>query len=438
MRKKLISFFTASLLAATCAFGAAAQEAAPPALQGASACLMDADSGQVLYEKNMDTQLAPASITKIMTVLLGVENGNWSDIITMSHDAVFSVPRTASHIALQVGEQLTLEQALMATMLPSANDAANGVAEFVSGSMDAFAEKMNQRAAECGAKNTHFVNANGLDATGHVTTAYDMAAITRVAMQNPDFLRVFSTAEYTIPPTNLQSEQRNIGAGHKMMFSFTKYYDSGIIGGKSGYTEGAGHTLVTAVKRDGRTLIAVVMGEPANTAMYEDTVALFDYGFNAFTPLTLTTEQLSGGSELAESTGDLTVLVTQGVTADQLKLAYQTQSSSATDCKVKVAVSLAEETGLQYAQLGTTSLNYQEAAATTILTGTTESAGGTASAKSSVLSGLGGAVLLVAKLLVVGLSLAVFLCVFVMFYIRVTYELRGKKGKSGKSRRPRA
>ncbi|MEG0803960.1 MAG: D-alanyl-D-alanine carboxypeptidase family protein, partial [Pygmaiobacter sp.] len=242
----------------------------PPALQGSAVCLMDAATGQVLYEKNMDAKLRPASITKIMTVLLGVESGSWSDLVTMSHDAVFSVPRSTSHISLQEGEQLTLEQLLMAAMLPSANDAANGIAEFAAGSVSAFVDKMNARAASIGAVDTHFVNANGLDEPEHYTTAYDMGLITREAMQNAEFMRVFGTAEYVIPPTNMQGEARNIGAGHKMMFHFTKYYDSGILGGKSGYTDDAGHTLVTAVERNGRRLIAVVLDEPSNRAMYED------------------------------------------------------------------------------------------------------------------------------------------------------------------------
>ena len=124
---------------------------------------MDAESGQVLVEKNMDAQLPPASITKIMTTLLAVENSGWDDIVTMSETAVFSVPRDASHIALSPGETLTMEQALMATMLPSANDAANGVAETVGGTIEEFVGMMNDRAAEIGATNTHFVNANGLD-----------------------------------------------------------------------------------------------------------------------------------------------------------------------------------------------------------------------------------------------------------------------------------
>ena len=254
MVKKIAALCAALLLALGAAAPVSAGEAAvPPPLSAGAACLMDASTGQILYEKNMDAQLPPASITKIMTVLLGVENGNWDDVVTMTDASVFSVPRSASHLALTPGEQLTLEQALMGAMLPSANDAANGVAETIGGTIENFVEMMNARAAELGARNTHFVNANGLDDPAHLTTARDMALITRAALQNSEFVRVFSTAEYVIPATNKQAEARNIGASNKMIFDFTKYYYPGIIGGKSGYTTEAGHTLVSAAERDGRT-----------------------------------------------------------------------------------------------------------------------------------------------------------------------------------------
>ena len=129
----------------------AAETASPPALSAGGACLMDAQTGQILFEKDMDKQCYPASITKIMTILLGVENGNWSDTVTMTDASVLSVPRNTSHLALTPGEQLTLEQALMGAMLPSANDAANGVAETIGGTIENFVSMMNARAAALGA-----------------------------------------------------------------------------------------------------------------------------------------------------------------------------------------------------------------------------------------------------------------------------------------------
>ena len=340
----------------------AAETASPPALSAGGACLMDAQTGQILFEKDMDKQCYPASITKIMTILLGVENGNWSDTVTMTDASVLSVPRNTSHLALTPGEQLTLEQALMGAMLPSANDAANGVAETIGGTIENFVSMMNARAAALGATNTHFANANGLDDDTHVTTAHDMALITKAALQNPDFVRVFSTAEYTIPATNKQVEARNIGAGNKMMFDFTKYYYPGIIGGKSGYTEKAGHTLVSAAERDGRKLISVVMAEPSNSAMYVDSVALLDYGFNSFTQVSYTAEQIAAdikanGATLVSS-DPVTLLLANGMQQDSLQKTYSIESSAQYGMQVQVNLTLADAAGVQYATVATAQLKY--------------------------------------------------------------------------------
>ena len=152
----------------------------------------------------MHTQMYPASITKILTVLLGIENGRLQDKVTMSREAVFSITRGSSHIALTDGEEITLEQALYAAMLPSANDASNGIAEHISGSIEDFAVLMNKRAREAGAINSNFVNPHGLHDEEHVSTAYDMAMITRAALRNDTFRQIFGTVRYTIPPTNKQ------------------------------------------------------------------------------------------------------------------------------------------------------------------------------------------------------------------------------------------
>ncbi len=259
---------------------AAAADDELPKIVSESAVLMDAKTGQVLYEKNMHMQLYPASITKILTILLGLEHGNLQDMVTMSREAVFSILRGSSHIALQDGEQITLEQALMAAMLPSANDASNGIAEHISGSDSEFAQFMNQRAREAGALNTNFVNPHGLPNESHVSTAYDMAIITRAALQNDKFREIFGTVRYTIPPTNKQPKSRDLWSEHRMLTT-NKYYYQGVVGGKTGYTQISQNTLVTAARRGERELIVVVM-KSQNYAVYTDTIALFDYGFNQF------------------------------------------------------------------------------------------------------------------------------------------------------------
>ncbi len=252
-----------------------------PKLGSESAVLMDAKTGQVLYEKNMHMELYPASITKILTILLGIEHGNLQDMVTMSKEAVFSILRGSSHIALEEGEQITLEQALMAAMLPSANDASNGIAEHISGSDLKFAQLMNQRAREAGALNSNFINPHGLPNDSHVSTAYDMAMITRAALQNDKFREIFGTVRHTISPTNKQPKSRDLWSEHRMLTTNRFNYE-GVIGGKTGYTQKSQNTLVTAARRGDRELIAVVM-KSQNYVVYTDTVALFDYGFNQFT-----------------------------------------------------------------------------------------------------------------------------------------------------------
>ncbi len=256
-----------------------------PALQSLSACLMDAQSGQILYGKDMDRVMYPASITKIMTALLALEKGNLSDMITMSHEAVFSIERGSSHIALDVGEMISLNDALYGLAISSANDAANGIAEYIGGSIENFATLMTDRAAEAGALNTHFSNANGLPDPAHVTTARDMALITRAAWQTPGWSTYFSTEHYVIPPTNLQPKERAMYAANSFVNGEKPM--EGLVASKTGYTNEAHHTLVTVASRNGRTLIAVVMNSELRSAKWDDTIALMDYGFEQFRPVML-------------------------------------------------------------------------------------------------------------------------------------------------------
>lgn len=283
--------------------------AAAPSLISESAVLIDGDTGQVLYDKNMNKKQFPASITKIATVITALENASLSDQITMSDEAVFSVSRASSHIALDVGEEITLEQACYAALLMSANDACNGMAELVSGKIPEFVKLMNETAAKAGAVGTHFSNANGLKDSEHYTTAYDMAMICRYAIKNKSFRKIFGAYKYDMPPNNKQPETRHFVNQHSMISDPAFRYD-GIIGGKAGWTTAAQYTLVTAAERDGRTLIAVVMKSPKNNDKYNDTKALFDYGFSEFEPVTFTADDLGGDFSLD---APITVLAPKGV-----------------------------------------------------------------------------------------------------------------------------
>ena len=273
------------------ALPARAQVPQPEDLSAAAALLMDADTGQVLYSKNGDQLMAPASITKILTGLLAMEYLEEDQVLTASAQAA-DIPSWGTSIDLQAGEELTVRDAMYAMMLPSANDAANVIAEEIAGSLEAFAQLMNQRAAQLGAVHTHFTNANGLPDDDHLTTAYDMALITRQAIRIPGFLQYFGAESYSMPATNLSGE-RALSNTHRMLRSGYEEYDETVIGGKTGFTDQAGYTLVTVAQRAGRTLICVALH---SEEFYDDTQLLLELGFEEFSPVLYRLEAQEGAS----------------------------------------------------------------------------------------------------------------------------------------------
>ncbi|WMJ84784.1 D-alanyl-D-alanine carboxypeptidase family protein [Oscillospiraceae bacterium LTW-04] len=264
--------------------------AAPPAVNSETYVVMDVKSGQVLAAKGAHTQMYPASITKILTCALALQNGSPQDIHTMSYEATHSIDYGSTHIALTEEEQVSVEALLNATMVESANDAANGLAEYTAGGLDAFADLMNQKAAELGAKDSHFVNAHGLHDKNHYTSAYDMALLTRWALTVNGFRALFGAEEYTIPPTNKQKQSRTFGTHHHMLVE-SKYYYEGTEGGKLGWTPEAQHTLVTLAKRGNMELICVVMKTRTQYEKYVDAAKLLDYCFDEFSTATMTVNQ---------------------------------------------------------------------------------------------------------------------------------------------------
>lgn len=259
-----------------------------PKIEGESAILVDMVTGAVLYSKNADKVQYPASITKIMTSLLAAEHLNMKDKIVMSQSAAYGITISdSSSIYADTGEEFTTEQAMMAVMLQSANEMTLALAEETSGSVKKFVELMNLKAKQLGCTGTHFNNPNGLPDELHYTTASDMAKIARAAWYNPTFRKYTTTTYYEIPPTNKFAETRYLLNHHKMMKDNTYAYE-GVMGGKTGYTDAAGNTLVTYAKRGNMRLVSVVM-KSINGA-YADTAALLDYGFNNFTRTAVKTE----------------------------------------------------------------------------------------------------------------------------------------------------
>ena len=253
----------------------------PPATKSWAYIVMDADTGQVLVEKNADQKAFPASITKVLTAALALESCAPEETFVMSEEAVFSLEQGATHIALSPGESVSVEQMLYATMLASANDAANGLAEHAGGSISAFVERMNAQARVLGAQDTHFTNANGLHDDNHYTTARDFARITRWALTIPGFREVFVADEYRMSPTNLQPQSRNFGTYNCLTVESAYTYE-GACGGKLGWTPEADHTFVAVAERGGMELILVALKSDIKWEKFQDAVALYDYCFSHF------------------------------------------------------------------------------------------------------------------------------------------------------------
>jgi len=250
----------------------------PPVYSAASVVIMEASTGMVLYANSSDYIKYPASITKVMTALIVLEQvQDLEERILFSNRAIWGIDRTSSHIAMDVGETLSVYEALHAIMLPSANEVSMALAEHVAGTIEGFVDIMNRRAQALGAYDTHFVNPSGLPDAGHVTTAYDFALIMREAVRHPMFVDIIGARRFDIPPTERQPEVRALRNTNSLIQPGPLFNPS-VVGSKTGWTNAAGHTLVTYAEQDGRRLIVTVLGGQSPN-MFTDTTALLDYGF---------------------------------------------------------------------------------------------------------------------------------------------------------------
>ena len=258
-----------------------------PSISTPSAMVMEIETGTVLYEKEANQVNYPASITKILTTLLALENSDLNEVVTFSKEAIKNTPRDSSHIWRDVGEQMTMEECLYAVMLESANECAYAVAEHVGqklgGDYQTFIDLMNTRAKELGCTNTNFTNPNGLPDNDHYTSAHDMALIAAEAYRNETFRIITGTKKYQIPPTNKHSDITYLLNHHKMLH---RYKDSNEVyeyctGGKTGYTTKAKSTLVTYAEKDGLSLVCVVM-HTTTKGEWDDSRELLDYCFQNF------------------------------------------------------------------------------------------------------------------------------------------------------------
>ncbi|MDR1766428.1 MAG: serine hydrolase [Lachnospiraceae bacterium] len=263
-----------------CARGDVTWPYAITALDSEGGIVFDADSGTVIYGKNIHEKFFPASITKILTALIIIENCDMNDKVTFSQNAVYNVESGSSNMGMDTGDVLTVRDCLYGLLLQSANESANALAEHMSGSIEAFCEVMNERARELGCVDSNFANPSGLNNPNHVTSAYDMALISQAAFDNKVFVQIDSALSYRLPATKRQPDGRLLSPHHRMLKKNDSVYYPGIIGGKTGYTSLAGNTLVTCAERDGMRLIAVVLN--GQQSHYRDTKILLDFGFENF------------------------------------------------------------------------------------------------------------------------------------------------------------
>ena len=249
-------------------------------VEGGNAIVMEVETGTVLFEKNAHEQNYPASITKILTAMLAIENSNLQENVTFSYDSVHKTE--GSSIWRDVDEVMTMEQCLYALMLNSANECAYAIAEHVGGTYEAFIQMMNEKAKSLGCTETNFTNPHGLTDENHYTSCYDMALIAREAIKNDIFCEIIGTRRYDIPPTNKHpNDTTYLSNHHKMIWEREEYYYEECLGGKTGYTQAAGNSLVTYAKKNGMTLVCVVMREKT-PGHYTDTRKLLDYCFENF------------------------------------------------------------------------------------------------------------------------------------------------------------
>lgn len=256
-------------------------------LYSTAAILIEKDTSKILYSKNAEQKMYPASTTKILTAILAIENLSLDEKLTASYEAVMSIPSGYSNAAIQVGEALTVKELLEVFLVHSANEAGYILAENISGSISEFANLMNKKAEEIGCKNTHFTNPSGLHDENHYTTAYDLALIARYCMQNETFRSIVSMPSCTIAATD-KYEERYFKNTNEMLNPKSEYYNENIIGIKTGYTSQAQNCLISGIQKNGIELISVVLGAPASagekglSGKYTDTKTLFDYGIENF------------------------------------------------------------------------------------------------------------------------------------------------------------
>ena len=266
-----------------------------PEVSAAAYVLYDADSGSILLGKDYDVQKEPASMTKVMTVLLALENLELTEMVTVTHEMAVAVNDITSDyvkLGLQEGEEISVKDLVYAAVLKSANDCSLVLGMYMGGTEEAFCDIMNDKAVEIGCLNTHFSSAYGLSDPNNVTTPYDMALILNEAVTNTQYSEIAKTLNYTISSTNKYSSPRDITNGNRFVSTTTYGYEY-YIGGKTGFTNSAGHTLCAAARKNNRTLVGCVFNAADADIRYSDLIKLFEYGFSTFTTVEISESEFT-------------------------------------------------------------------------------------------------------------------------------------------------
>lgn len=318
IKKLIVTLFTLILFFSFLPVYADSEE---PQITADAAILIDSNTGKILYSKNENEKMYPASTTKIMTAILTIENCNLDDTVTVPYEAIASIPSGYSVAALQPGEKLTVNQLLQVLMVHSANDAANVLAYHVADSIESFATMMNTKVSELGLENTHFTNPSGKHDENHYTTAYDLSKIMQYCMKNSTFRTLAGLKSCVIPATNKYDER--IFSSTNELLTASNYYYKYAIAGKTGYTTEAKNCLVSVANKDDLELISVVLGVglyPNNlSGKFIETVNLFNYGYDNYTIRKLREKdaiatQIEVGNGTKE-TRNLDLLISDNITA---------------------------------------------------------------------------------------------------------------------------
>ena len=253
---------------------------APP-VDGTAYALYDSQTETFLLGKELNTPLSPASITKVMTVLLAMELLSPEQTITVTREMYEGIPEDYSKLFIVEGEVITVEDALYASLLISANDAAQALALTLAPTEAEFAQMMNERALALGCTNTHFTNSYGFADPNHLTSAHDMILILNEALKNDLYRKISTSTGYVIPATNKKNETRALGNSNRYISNDSLIYNS-YIGGKTGFTDLSGYTLVAGAEKDGRRLVGTIFGASSSPGRYENLRSLFEYGFEKY------------------------------------------------------------------------------------------------------------------------------------------------------------